>query len=248
MLKAVKSTIFRLLQWTPYEVRRRLPSSTFEAVRLAVAHHACRNPGGTILQVGAFDGRSGDPLSAFLRAGGARAILVEPIEENFRMLQRTYDSVGGITLVQAAIARGDGVATMYRAASAGRWQGDPWVGQIASFDRRHLLKHGVRRGEIEAVVVPALSLASVLDRCGAESLAFLQVDAEGFDAEVVGMALALPATPDFINFEHLHLGRRQVADVCRSLERHGYGWIHGACDTLAIHERVAAPVTEGPRP
>lgn len=240
MLKAVKSTIHRLLRWTPYEVRRRLPASSFEAVRLAVAHHACRNPAGTILQIGAFDGRSGDPLSAFLRQGRARAILVEPIDEHFRMLQRTYDGVAGVTLVQAAIARTDGEATMYRATTAGRWRGDPWVGQIASFDRRHLLKHGVRGDEIEEVAVPALSLASVLARCGVESVAFLQVDAEGFDAEVVGMALDLPAPPDFINFERLHLGVGQVADICRRLERHGYGLIHGRCDTLAIHGRVAA--------
>ncbi|MFM9058297.1 MAG: FkbM family methyltransferase [Planctomycetaceae bacterium] len=240
MLKAVKSTIYRLLQWTPYEVRRRLPSSSFEAVRLAIAYHACRNPTGIILQVGAFDGRSGDPLAAFLRQGRAKAILVEPIDEHFRMLQRTYDGVEGITFVQAAIARNDGEATMYRATTAGRWRGDPWVGQIASFDRRHLLKHGVRRDEIEEVAVPALSVASVLARCGVESVAFVQVDAEGFDAEVVGMALDLPVPPNFINFERLHLGVGQVTDICRKLERHGYGFIHGRCDTLAIHGRVAA--------
>ncbi len=99
--------------------------------------------------------------TAFVRGCAKDLVeLVEPLEPNFRKLQRAYEGVRGVSLVQAAIAHEDGTATMYRAKDDGRWRDDKWVGQIASFERQHLLDHGVRRDEIEEVSVPALSSAA----------------------------------------------------------------------------------------
>jgi FkbM family methyltransferase len=222
---------------TRRQLRRAVPPATFCSMQLALAYQLARGNGGTLVQVGACDGTSGDPISQFVRRGVMRAILVEPVEAHFRELEKTYAGVAGVSLVQVAIAHQDGVATMYRARKAGRWEADEWVGQVTSFDPRHLTKHGVQPAEIEAIDVPAVSLDTLLRQFDIDQLDFLQIDAEGFDAEVVKMALALPQTPNVINFERVHLTVAGLKEVFGLLESHGYSWVHNSFDTLALHHR-----------
>jgi FkbM family methyltransferase len=226
-----------MLNLTPFEVkRRRLPPPTLDAVHLGLVYCFSKKPTGTLLQIGAFDGVSNDPVFEFIRANQIRAILVEPFERNVRKLEKAYEGMQGVSVVQAAIAYEDGNATMFRAKNTGRWSESNWVGQIASFDQNHLLRHGVQRDEIEEVSVETLSLPSLLSRCNVDSVEFLQVDTEGFDAEVVKMSLMLPVKPSFINFEHYHLNVRSTRDVFSSLKKHDYRWVHSQSDTLAIRE------------
>ncbi len=222
---------------TRRQLRRAVPPATFCTVQLALAYQLARWSGGTLVQIGACDGTAGDPISQFLRRGVMRAILVEPVEAHFHELEKTYAGVAGVSLVRAAVAHQDGVATMYRARKAGRWEADEWVGQITSFDPSHLIKHGVRPAEIESVDVPAISLGSLLSQFGMHQIDFLQIDTEGFDAEVVKMALALPQTPSVINFERVHLTVAGLKEIFELLENHGYSWVHSSFDTLALHHR-----------
>lgn len=238
MLKIIKSIIRQLLALTPYQLTRNYTPSTFNAVRLGIAYYISNEPMGTILQIGAFDGISNDPVFDFIRQGKMRAILVEPVESNFRKLEKAYQGVNRVSLVQAAITHEDGEVTMYRVKESGRWLNDKWVGQIASFYRDHLLKYGVRHDEIEEVTVPAFTLHSLLTRFNMESVGFLQVDTEGFDADVVRMSLTLPVTPGFINFERSHLSAKKAICLFQELEQCGYAWIHSRYDTLAIHKRI----------
>jgi len=225
---------------TRRQLRRAVPPATFCGVQLALAYQLARGIAGSLVQIGACDGTAGDPISQFVRRGVMRAVLVEPVEAHFCELEKTYAGVAGVSLVQAAIAHEDGVATMYRARKAGRWETDEWVGQVTSFDPQHLTKHGVKPDEIEAIDVPAISLDSLLKQFEIEQLDFLQVDAEGFDAEVVKMALALPQTPSVINFERVHLTVADLKEVFGMLQSHGYSWVHDSFDTLALHRRFTA--------
>ena len=45
--------------------------------------------------------------------------------------------------IQPAVAHEDGEAIMYRARRVGRWENDDWVGQVSSFDLKHLMTHDV---------------------------------------------------------------------------------------------------------
>jgi FkbM family methyltransferase len=234
----------RVLEYTPYEVKRRkalvsrLPDSTLEVVRLAMAYYLATAPAGAVLQIGACDGVSGDPLFDFVRQGRLRAIVVEPIASSAAKLRETYRDFSNVTIVQAAVAHVDGPVSMFRVRNAGRWSGGQWHNQIASFDRQHLIRHRITPDEIEEVEVEGVSLHTLLRRTNCHSVEFLQVDAEGFDADVVGMALKLRIAPDYINFEHAHLQQRAAATLFEELQRQEYTWIHGRYDTLAIHARV----------
>ncbi len=85
-MRLIKSTIRKILNATPYQLTRQrkgVPPLNCSLVRLAMEYYFSDKTTGTILQVGAFDGVSGDPVFDFISRGHVRAILVEPVESSF---------------------------------------------------------------------------------------------------------------------------------------------------------------------
>jgi hypothetical protein len=72
-------------------------------------------------------------------------------------------------------------------------------------------------------------------------IGFLQVDTEGYDAEVVRMAMQLESPPAYINFENVHLpGGPGLDALFEQLKAAGYLWIHDKWNTLAVHRSASA--------
>ncbi|BAU13330.1 hypothetical protein LEP3755_38690 [Leptolyngbya sp. NIES-3755] len=234
----IKQFIRSLLRKTPYELRKKLPAPTLNGVELGLAYYWQYNPDATLVQIGACDGVSNDPISGFIRRRNVRAVLVEPIESSFRKLKAVYADTPNARIVQAAIAQQDGLATFYKVAETGRWADCTWAPQWASFNKQHLLKHGVKPSEIEAVDVPCLTLRSLIEQFDLGKIDFLQIDTEGFDAVVVEMALNLADPPDCINFENAHLDLSTQETLFQNLKTAGYVWTHDGLNTLAIHHSI----------
>jgi FkbM family methyltransferase len=239
----LKFIVKKCLSLTPYELKakrtlRRLPLATFESVKLALAYYIEANRIPVFVQVGANDGVSGDPAYDFIKQGKMRAILVEPIEQSFKKLVRVYESVPNVTPVRAAIGKEDGEVILYRVKEGGKLAALDGASQIASFDKRHLLRLGIAEEEIEEAKAPCLTLRSLLYKNQLEHIDILQIDTEGFDAEIVKMALDLPIPPECINFENLHLDATALDDVFERLRDAGYLWTHDKWNTLALHERI----------
>lgn len=246
----IKAILRRCLRWTPYELRRRheeriLPDATFETIKLALAYFLESKPLPTFVQVGACDGVSGDPAHNFIRQGRIKAVLIEPIEQSWVKLRKTYEGVPNVSTVHAAVGNQDGEVTLFRVKETGKTVDKFWATQLASFNRAHLVAHGVPDHEIEAVQVPSLTLKTLISQHGMAKIDLLQIDTEGFDAEVVKMALDLPAPPDVINFENVHLTPDATDEVFNRLKKSGYVWTHDKWDTLAIHQGLVERWTEG---
>jgi FkbM family methyltransferase len=208
---------------------------------LILASYDTRGGAVTILQVGACDGISNDPIHRHVAKGLTRAILVEPNPYSFTRLQATYEGLPNVTLIQSAIGGQDGEAYLYRVKRSDAMESDVDLTlQIASFYRKHLENHGTKLHEIERIIVPCRSLASLVAELGLSKIDFIQIDAEGFDADVVRMALKLPVLPDCINFEHTHLttaNRRPLFDL---LESKGYLLSHDDWNILALQRSIVA--------
>lgn len=237
----LKSLVRKCLTLTPYELKRKtvLAKDTLSAIELGLAVFKSRGITEPIVQIGAFDGVSFDPLRDFIKADTHTAILVEPIEQSFQKLSSLYEGAKNIHLKNVAIAETDGTATMYRAKQEGRWADHQVVKQLASFDPQHLVWHGVELHELEKVQVKAVSLDTLVSEFQLDSIGFLQIDTEGFDAEVVRMALKQSIPPKMINFESSHLKKDDAAKLFQELQNHSYVWIHSGWDTFAVHRSVA---------
>jgi FkbM family methyltransferase len=235
-----KNLLRHFLKKTRYELtekQQRLPTPTFDNVKLVLALSLLTRPATTFVQIGAYDGQTDDPASEYILTGKMKCLLVEPIESSFQKLERVYAGLPNVQLVQAAIGHSDGNMVMYKVRPGSQFDSIP-AGGLASFDRAHLLKHGINGNDIEQVNVPCLTLKSLLAKSGLDRIDILQIDTEGFDAEVVRMALALEIPPACINFENLHMSLEVKAGLYDLLTRSGYVYSHDKFNSMALHRQL----------
>jgi FkbM family methyltransferase len=246
MLELLKRFIRHLMAMTPYEIRLRLPVITLAPLDLFLASYQARGQEITILQVGACDGTYNDPIRDHVIKGSTRAILVEPNPFAFARLEKAYAGVPNVTLVQAAIGERDGDANLYRVKKTNKTGSEvDWTLQIASFYPEHLERHGIKPDQIERITVPCRSLSSLVVDLGLTKVDLLQVDAEGFDAEVVRMALGMSTPPHCINFEHVHLRKEDRQPLFDLLKANGYVLNYDVWNILAVQKPVLEQLKGG---
>lgn len=224
----------------PYELTKkqeRLPTATLDNVKLVLALYAITHRNPIFVQIGAYDGQTDDPVTEYVLAGKLKCVLVEPIESSFQKLKRVYEGVSNVQLVHAAISDSDGEATMYKV-KPGSPCDNLRMGGLASFDKTHLLRHGVGENDMVQVQVPCLTLKSLLAKFGLPKIDILQIDTEGFDAEIVRMTSALDYSPGCMNFENTNLSAETKLTLYDSLTRRGYFFSHDRANTIAVHSRL----------
>ena len=196
----------------------------------------------SIVQVGANDGGGRDPLEFLLSRYRDRvqgALLIEPQPDAFERLKERYRGVDQIVCLNAAIGREVGERQLHTTV-------DPGGDRIASFDRRHVerslrrRKPGLAREALDSMVrtlsVPVTTLDLAAESAGMEHPCILVVDTEGYDGEVVGMALDLGWRPKLLQWEHKHLSREDRRRLTRRLEREGYRLSADHADTWGVRE------------
>ena len=190
------------------------------------------------VQVGACDGVVSDQAVGYINSPTFRSVLIEPVPANFAKLELLHRGKGNIKLMNVAVSHTNGVGTLFTVADKGRWKDSHVARQIASFDRGHLLRFGVKEEEIEPIEIQCRTLTDVFGQSTFPRIDLLQIDTEGFDAEVVKMAMGLDAKPKAIYFEYCQikktLSKEQLDEVYAALRVNGYRWVHDLKNTLAI--------------
>lgn len=239
MQARLKQFIKRWLTQTPYDVRLHLPEATLQPLALLLAAFARGERISTILQVGACDGSTNDPLRHYLQVARVRAVLIEPNPYAFARLQTAYAGIENVTLLQAAIADEDGETDLYRVKKLAGPESEVDLDlQVSSFYREHLVRHGKRPQDIEKIRVATRTLRSLVNEFDIERVDLLQIDAEGFDAAVVRMAMGMDVQPDCISFEHFHLRDEERRPIFALLRRNGYLLGYDTYNILAIRSSV----------
>ena len=190
----------------------------------------------SIVQIGANDGVTNDPIGELIlnSPDGVRGLLMEPQHSAFDRLSRRYAHAPHITCRHAAIDRRSGTRRMYsvnRQAAAERLRRSVSDG-IGSFDRGHveaLLRAnspGLTHREIHQLIteetVPVTTLADALSEAGISRPDVILVDTEGFDADIMHIALDAGIRPILIQYEHKHLTNSVRRKISKRLLREGY--------------------------
>ena len=246
MLSQLKKLIRKALAARSLELRKTMPAVTLEPLKLALALYSARGKGITILQAGAGDGISHDPIYRYLERISSRAILVEPNPLAFERLKKAYAGQAKVTLVQAAIGERDGEAHLYRVKSTG--QPDVEEVLITSFYREHLEHYGIGPERIERITVPCRTLSSLLAEQGLDTVDLLQIDVEGYDAAIVRMALDMRVLPGCIGFEHFHLTRPDRMPLFDLLQSRGYLVCYDDWNILALSGPLLEQFLQDPFP
>jgi FkbM family methyltransferase len=200
-----------------------------------LSHYRVTHPEVFYLQIGAFDGIAGDPIYPLIERHHLRGILLEPQKDVFARLTANYARFRDFKLINAAIADRDGERPMFRIKAEA--QGPEWLHQIASFDLNVIKWHAHMVPNLDAMIetetVRCLTFATLFDEIGRQTVDLLQIDAEGYDAEILRMFDVAQRSPAIIRFEHKHLKAADHEQSAAMLVRQGYRVAACGSDTLA---------------
>ncbi len=190
-----------------------------------------------IVQIGAFDGKSyDDAVHQFFSDPRFQGLLVEPQPLIFERLQQTYSGNDQVILENAAIANIDGQLDLY-AVDTSRPELPEWLDGCASFSKEVVLKYEDRfptlPDHIVTLVVPCMTLTSLLEKYQVQQIDLLQIDVEGYDYEVIKMVDLENNKPAIIRFERAHLSESDLEECYDLLFDHGYKIALDGIDVMA---------------
>lgn len=204
-----------------------------------VAHLMLERRSIFFLQIGANDGVSNDPLHKFVTKFGWEGILLEPLPAAFEMLRRNYAGNPNLKLINAALSHEDGHRTLYTL----RMDADtfPKAHQFSSFSLERLLGQNAWVPEVaskvERVQVECISLKTLLREANGRAIDILQIDAEGYDLQILRMIDFSAMRPAIISYEHSGMSKAEQEEAVTLLIGQGYRLTRGNSDTVAYCQR-----------
>jgi len=178
-----------------------------------------------VVQVGANDGRSGDPIMQAIVDYGWKGILVEPLAEPFAKLQALHADRPGLIVENLAISHEDGPTEIFVDPS-GR-------STLASMrPEQNVLRN--KRETLEPVTIEATTFETLFGRHEVTKVDFLQIDTEGFDYQVLKHFELGRWKPLALNMEFYCLPLHERLATFALLRELGYMWKFTGMDLLAV--------------
>ena len=191
-----------------------------------IAHLLVQKSPLQFVQIGAFDGVSNDFLAPFVRRGLLQGLMVEPEPFAFAQLEANCGDRTGVQLSQLAVARESGAVRMHRVKPEFHHLHEA-AAQLTSLDPQNIRKWLADRTPspddvIESFEVRAVTFEQLLAEHKMSGLDVLQIDTEGYDAEIIRMIPFARLRPTIINFEILNLSKADTESTYTLLMNEGY--------------------------
>jgi FkbM family methyltransferase len=199
----------------------------------------------TMLQVGANDGSMCDPIRKFVLQGKLKGIMLEPQPEVFIRLVDGYQSVEGLTFINAALSDREGTMPLYLVDPDLVSQYKDLSG-VASFSKDHVHKeiksnlHRLKlpKNSIDACVcsveVGTLTYEMIIQNYKISSLDLLMLDVEGFDYEAIMLFPFDIIKPKAVVYEYKHLSSKKREVIEKKLTSLGYYVFYAKNDALFV--------------
>jgi FkbM family methyltransferase len=192
-----------------------------------------------LIQIGANNGVSYDPVRPYILEFKWKGILVEPQSRMFQTLLENYKGHNQLIFENCAITNVDGPISMYRQKE--------WIKGRPEPEALATVRQGKLEGELEKETVAGMTLFSLLQKHNVRRVDYLQVDAEWFDDQIVRQALGLPENlkPRIMHFEADWLPAKEAIALYTELTRQGYRIDHGRGgfpenDTVAVRDVISS--------
>lgn len=203
----------------------------------------------TVIQIGANDGITNDPIHKFIKRDRWKGVLLEPQPDVFNQyLKKIYRKNEDLHPICAAIGPKDGFQNLYKIAFSDM----RWATGLASFSKEKL-EEAFENGVVEkncqkfGIAIPqkpeerityeqveVISPKTLLKKYKIQAIDLLQIDAEGFDLEVIRL-FEIPTTkPKAIIFENINHSQEDLNECEEMLKNNGYMLRKFGRDTLAL--------------
>ena len=179
-----------------------------------------------LVQIGANDGKRFDEISRFIKDHKIKSILVEPIEEYFEELKKNYQNFDNVKFENSAISVGNQEKEIFLVSKENLKNYDEHVSGLNSFDKKHLLKHGVKSKHIDRKKINCISIVDLLEKYSISNLDLLFVDAEGYDADILVDFLKNTNQEPIIIFEYVHVNNNLLENLVGLLLSKKYSYFN----------------------
>ena len=179
-----------------------------------------------LIQIGANDGVSFDEINFFIKKYKVESILIEPIKENFNKLKNNYKDLKFIKFENVAISCNDEINYLYKVNSKFNKYYDSHIPAIPSFNKKHLLNHGVKNSHIIKEKVNSLSIKELINKYEIKNLDLFFVDAEGYDGNIVLDLLTQTELRPIIIFEYIHIENKIFKNVINKIAEKDFFYFH----------------------
>ncbi len=203
----------------------------------------------TVIQVGANDGITHDPIHKFIKRDQWQGVLLEPQRDVFeKYLSKIYLRNPKIKTINAALGKNDGHQSIFKIAfSEARW-----ATGLTSF-RRDVIEKAFKSGHVhrqaakEGISVPkdpsqwiienaveVWSVRRLLEDHQIKHIDLLQIDTEGYDYEIIKLFDLEYHAPRVIIYENIHLSTANQEACEAHLKKAGYQVKMFSGNTLAM--------------
>ena len=196
------------------------------------------------VQIGANDGKTSDPIYQFvtLNQRRVRGLVVEPVRDYFEQLKKNYAKYPNVTPVNVAIHSSEKEMTLYRVDPDKLKDLPQWAKGIASFDRSHHELSGIPAEAIVPETVRCTTFDQLLADHQVSRIDLLQIDTEGYDAEILRGIDFDAVQPKIIRFEHGLaegiMSRETFSSIADMLHAQGYELVVESHDATACQRET----------
>ena len=175
-----------------------------------------------IIQIGANDGVRFDILNSYIKKYKTKSILVEPIKQNYEKLKENYKDCNFIFFENSAISVNNEISFLYKVDEKYIKCYGNHIPGITSFNKEHLIKHGVKNRHIVYETVSSISMKDLITKHQLKSLDLLYIDTEGYDGKIVIDFLTTANFKPVIILEFIHIKNIVFQLLIKILEEKKY--------------------------
>ena len=191
-----------------------------------------------LIQIGANDGSRFDELNIFIKKYKIKSVLVEPINEYFEDLKRNYKNFENVYFENSAITVGTKKKEIFVVNNKNLDDYDEHIKGISSFDKNHLIKHGVKSNHIFKKKINCISILNLLKKYNISNLDILFIDAEGYDGDILIDFFSSSTQEPILIFEYIHIENKIFKDLVSILTNKKYSYFNINENLICLPKKI----------
>ena len=191
-----------------------------------------------LIQIGANDGSRFDELNIFIKKYKIKSLLVEPINEYFEDLKRNYKNFENVYFENSAITVGTKKKEIFVVNNKNINDYDEHIKGISSFDKNHLIKHGVKSNHILKKKINCISILNLLKKYNISNLDILFIDAEGYDGDILIDFFSSSTQEPILIFEYIHIENKIFKDLVSILTNKKYSYFNINENLICLPKKI----------
>ena len=179
----------------------------------------------SLIQIGANDGVSHDHLHSIIKKHRLESLLLEPIECYFLELKKNYLNFPNVKIENSALSVNNDISFLYKVNPEYSKIYGTLSSGVSSFDKDHLIKHGIKAKHIVKEKVNQISFDQLLSKYNFNNFDLLLIDTEGYDCNIVSdFFFKIKSVRPFVVFEWSHIKNVELNDTLNLLIKNNYSF------------------------